>query len=239
MPFGDEPPTPSLSSFQELVQVTKLPLAGLLVGLLFLGVGVLLYKGGFLESGDKVEIITAETAGISNSVASKGQESEIVVEIAGAVVKPGVYKMSGGSRVEDLLIASGGLSGDADRVWVDKYINRAAKLIDGQKIYIYKNGELASPNDNPYVPQGKQSDIESARNSMGVKPYQGGVAGSITSTLNINTASLSELDSLPGIGQVYGQSIIDHRPYSSTDQLVSKEVISQSIYDKIKSKISI
>jgi competence protein ComEA len=231
MSLGDELPKSSSYSLPDFVEANKVPLAGFLVGLLFLGVGVLLYKGGLMDSGDKMEIITTETASASSS-ATIDQKPEIVVEISGAIVKPGVYKLAGGSRIEDLLIASGGLAADADRLWVDKYINRAAKLIDGQKIYIYKNGELVSSNDN-------QSEGGSARNSMGVKQYQGGVEGSLTSTLNINTASLSELDSLPGIGQVYGQSIIDHRPYSSTEELVSKEVISQSIFDKLKEKISV
>lgn len=58
------------------------------------------------------------------------------------------------------------------------------------------------------------------------------------SLLNINTASASQLDSLPQIGKVRSEAIVKNRPYKSTDELVSKKVITQGIYDKIKSMIT-
>jgi competence protein ComEA len=57
--------------------------------------------------------------------------------------------------------------------------------------------------------------------------------------ININSASAKELDSLPGIGPVYAQNIIDHRPYSTVDDLVSKKVVSAGLLNKIKDKISV
>jgi len=57
--------------------------------------------------------------------------------------------------------------------------------------------------------------------------------------MNINTVSLQTLDSLPGIGPVYAQNIIEHRPYSDVQELVSKGAIKQSLYDKIKNLISV
>ncbi len=210
---------------QEFINTNKVPIAGVLIGLSCLGVGVFLYKDGYFEGGNKVEIIdTVEaTKEVSNVL------KEIIVEISGAVVKPGVYKLKEGDRIEDLLIISGGISGDADRSWFEKSINRAAKLTDGQKLYIYKIGETAD----------KQSVSSSAGNSSGVKLYQESVAGATSGVVNINDASLQEIDQLPGIGQVYGQSIIDHRPYSTLEELVSKGAIKQNILDKIKYRISL
>ena len=57
--------------------------------------------------------------------------------------------------------------------------------------------------------------------------------------VNINTATLKELDTLPGIGPVYGQNIIEHRPYSTVEELLSKAVLKKNVYEKIKDKVSV
>ena len=199
----------------------KVPVFGVILGLILLGVGVFLYRQGYFETSNKVEILNTEEKG-------NAEIKNLVVEISGAVEKPGVYKLSDDARVEDALIAAGGISANADREWVEKYINRAAKITDGQKIYIYKSGEVVN-----------QSLDGSAKNSVGIKPDQWSIAGVGQGLVNINTASLSVLDSLPGIGQVYGQSIIDHRPYSSIEELVSKDAIKQNVFEKVKDKISV
>lgn len=212
---------------EEFLDRNKIPLASFLVGLILVGFGLFMYKQGLLGSTEKIEILDSKEEAI-NSIASK----EIVVEITGAVENPGIYKLKEGDRVEDLLIATGGISADADRTWVEKYINRAAKLVDGQKIYIVKIGEL-----NPSV--GNQSSGESANNSSVIKLDQGVLGVNMSGKVNINTASLSELDTLPGIGQVYGQNIIDHRPYSSVEDLLSNGVLKKSVYEKVKDKVSV
>ena len=190
----------------------------LLTGLILIGFGVLSYKTSIFSSGDKVEVLNSVTDDQNNT-------SEIVVEISGAIEKPGVYKMKSGGRVDDLLIVAGGLSVDADRDWVTKNINRASKLIDGQKLYIYS-----------------QSEVASAKTSGGIKLDQGVLGAETVNSsglVNINTASLTELDKLPEIGQERGKSIIEHRPYSNVQELVTKGAIGQKILEKIRSSISL
>ncbi len=169
--------------------------------MIFLGLGVLFFrnKGGVVVglSSTKVEVLNSPEE-------SGGTLSEIVVEVSGQVEKPGVYKLPFGSRVEDALIMSGGFSSSADRVWVEKSLNRAAKLSDGQKIYIPQKG-----------------------------------TSSLSNLININTADAKTLDTLPGIGQVYGQSIIEHRPYSNIEELLSKGILKTGVYEKIKDKITV
>lgn len=189
-----------------------------LVGLILIGFGVLAYKIDIFSSGDKVEILNSTTE-------SQNDSQEIVVEISGAVEKTGVYKLVNGSRVDDLLITAGGLSVDADRDWVTKNINRASKLIDGQKIYIYS-----------------QSEVTSAKNAGTIKLDQEvlGVSNqNISNLININTASQSELEKLVGIGPVYAQKMIEHRPYSNTEELVTKKIIPQKTFQKIQNEISV
>lgn len=189
----------------------------LLVGLILIGFGVLTYKINIFSSGDKIEVLESTTD-------NQNSQSEIVVEIAGSVEKPGVYKLPKDARINDLIISAGGISVNADREWIDKYINKAAKLQDGQKIYIYHSGEL------------------SAKTSGDIKLDQGVLGSSIQineNLVNINTASQSTLEKLNGIGPVYATNIIEHRPYSNVEELLSKNILKKSVYEKIKNDISI
>jgi len=201
----------------ELFLKYRYPLLILLVGLVLTACSVLFVKSGVLLSTTKVEVLNATTSGQING--------EITVEVSGEVLKPGVYKLPGGSRVDDLLVSADGFSVNADRSWTDKYLNRAAKLTDGQKVFV------------PSVNQ--QTDTSSAKNSGGDQTVSSTFSSDSNNLVNINNASSAELDSLPGIGPVYAQNIIEHRPYSTSEELVSKGAIKQSLYDKVKDKISV
>ena len=203
--------------FHELLIKYRYPLLILLLGLILAGLGFIFFKSGLSLPSTKVEVLKGTTEGQALT--------EITAEISGEVIKPGVYKLTSDSRVDDLLIASGGFSVSADRSYCDKYLNRAAKLIDGQKVYV------------PSVNQ--QSGVLSAKSSVGDQTISSTFSSDSNTLININTASLSDLDSLPGIGQVYGQNIIEHRPYSTLEELVSKGAIKQSLYNKIKDKITL
>ncbi|KKU10469.1 MAG: hypothetical protein UX13_C0011G0010 [Candidatus Woesebacteria bacterium GW2011_GWB1_45_5] len=191
-------------------------LSGLL-GLILLGAGILLFRKDLSFSTTKVEVIDATS--------ENGSETEITAEIAGSVENPGVYRLSGNSRIEDLLVLAGGFSEDADRIWTEKYLNRAAKLTDGQKVFIPGSDQ--------------QSESSSANKSGDIKVDQPVLGAGQTDLVDINTASLSGLDTLPGIGPVYGQSIIDHRPYSTVEELLSKGALKKSVYEKIKDMVSV
>src|SRR3989344_963036 len=109
----------------DLVYKFRLQILLVLVGLLLIGVGLYFAKVFDFES-HEVEVL-GETA---------SESGLIVVEISGAVNKPGVYEFSEGGRVNDLLNKAEGVQDDADLLWVEKVINKAAVLKDGQKIYI-------------------------------------------------------------------------------------------------------
>lgn len=147
--------------------------------------------------------------------------SRIKVDIEGAVAIPGVYELAASSRIQDLLIEAGGLSAEADRDWLSKNLNLAAKLIDGGKIFIPKVGEVTA---------GK---IEDGKLKMD------GQINKVFLRININSASSAELDTLPGVGPVTVQKIIDGRPYQTLDELVSRKILGKAIFDKIKNELVI
>lgn len=176
-----------------------------LVGLILVGLGVL----GAVKIGqpeEKIEIISSETS----------TSGTIFADIEGAIQKPGVYELSSGARVEDLLIAAGGLSAEADRELIEKSLNQAQKLTDGAKIYIPKKGE------------GLQS-----------QKAQSGVLNTQKELVNINTASKTELEALWGIGPVTAQKIIDNRPYQNVEDLLTKKILGSNVYQRIAEQLTV
>ena len=154
---------------------------------------------------------------------------QIVVDVDGAVAHPGLYKLPPGSRVQAALAAAGGLSPQADA----HRINRAAKLHDGQKLYVLSQGESAPP--------------LAASNGQGCEGQactraEGGVAGSDAEgqgLVNINTANATQLTQLPGVGPAIAQKIIDYRtangPFTSVDDLTKVPGIGAAKLAQIKS----
>lgn len=200
---------PSEETVEEFLFKYRFFLFFILIGIILIGLGISNLRQN--EHTEKIEVL---------SVATK----EIVVEISGEIINPGVYKLSEGSRIDDLLIVSGGLTLNADREYVEKNINRAEKLIDGKKYYF------------PTI--GWQNDEEIAKKIAGYQTISSISGNKNGGLIGINSASLTELDTLPGIGQKYGISIIEHRPYSNTEELVSKGAIPKSVFEKIKNQIS-
>jgi competence protein ComEA len=195
----------------------KIPLLILLLGIVFVGGGIFIFKFQQNNVGTKIEVL--------DSSSQKDNGGTVTAEISGEVMSPGVYKLKDGERIDDLLVMARGLSINADRAWTNKYLNRAAKVTDGQKVFIPEISE--------------HSDTGSAKNSSGYQNVSSTKTSDSEALININTAGMSELDSLPGIGPVYGQNIIDHRPYSTIEELVSKDAIKQNVFEKIKDKITI
>ncbi|MHA2426606.1 MAG: helix-hairpin-helix domain-containing protein [Candidatus Hermodarchaeia archaeon] len=204
-------------NIEEFLYSNRIPLSLLLVGVILIGFGVLYFKKDSISSSPKIEVLES---------VSEGQDaSELVVEIAGAIEKPGVYKLVNNARVEDLLIAAGGVSAEANREWIEKMINRAAKLTDGQKLYIPRLNE--------------QSAGVTAKKYEGDKVVLGGVGDSVGSLININTATQKELESLWGIGPVYAQNIIEQRPYSDVAELLSRKIIKSNVYERNKDRLTV
>ena len=187
-----------------------------LAGVLFIGIGLL--SAGMIAnkaSDSGVEIMEMD---------EEGESGEVFVDVGGAVIKPGLYKLTGGARVNDALVAAEGLSEKADRDWFSKNINLAAKLTDGAKIYIPLKGVTQ------VVSQSVSAGVSSGGEVAGIK-----VGGKI----NVNAASASELDTLWGVGPVTAEKIINGRPYASVEELKTKKILKSNVYERIKDEVSV
>jgi len=138
------------------------------------------------------------------------ENESIFVDVGGAVLKPGVYRLNGGARVNDALVAAGGLAEAADREWVSKNLNLAQKVEDGVKVYVPEVNET--------------TEI---------------TAGEVAGKINVNSASISELDRLWGVGEATAKKIIENRPYANVEELLSKKVLKSNVYEEIKDKVSV
>ncbi|WP_449657639.1 helix-hairpin-helix domain-containing protein [Streptomyces doebereineriae] len=139
----------------------------------------------------------ADSGGIPNTAGPAG--AEIVVDVGGKVREPGIQRLPAGSRVADALKAAGGVRPGTNT----DTLNRARFLVDGEQVIV---GGPAAPAPAP---------------GMG-GPVSGGPAGP-AAPVSLNTATVDQLDTLPGVGPVLAQHIVDYRTrhggFRSVDEL--------------------
>ena len=159
--------------------------------------------------------------GGAGSNRSSAVPAELVIDVQGAVIRPGIHKLAAGSRVGDAIDAAGGYSAQVDLAAASAGINLAAPLADGAKIHVPARGEVAA------------TSPASGGNSSG-----NGTAGPI----DLNTATAEQLDTLPGIGPVTAAKIIGAReqaPFATLDELVSRDVLGPATLEKIRALVTI
>ncbi len=144
----------------------------------------------------------------------------LFIHVAGSVRKPGVYELPEGKRVVDAIAAAGGSAPGAE---LDA-LNLAARLTDSQKIFVPKKGQ-APPN-----PTGVDAGLSPADSGSG-------------ELIDLNQASLQQLDTLPGVGPVMAQRILEYREahggFKSVGELRQVEGIGPKKYDQLKSKVTV
>ena len=175
----------------QILEKYRFPIIGFL--LIVIGVGVfLIYRG--------------KTEKVSHSSDSTGG-GRVVVDVAGAVKKPGVYSFEEGARIRDAIEKAGGFIKKADLEKIAEEINQAAFLEDEQKLFL------------PL----KTSPVAQVSTGSSSGQTAGASSSNISGKVNINKASPAELESLPGIGPAYAGRIIEYRQqhgsFSSIEQL--------------------
>lgn len=149
----------------------------------------------------------------------------IVVDVVGAVARPGLHELPAGSRIADAVEAAGGLAADADRV----RINLAEPLSDGARLWVPAVGE----SDPPTV-----VSATAGIGSSGQAGGGGGSGGARGAPLDINTADAAALETLPGIGPALATAIVEHRqragPFATVDELVEVSGIGPAKLEQVR-----
>ena len=163
----------------------------------------------------------------------QGKRQQLIyVHICGAVKKPAVYSLPEGARVCDAIATAGGFTEEA----ADDYVNQARFLSDGERVYIPEKGELSNLSAAQYA-AGQTVSGNSGSQSTG--SVQNGNQEQLP--VNINTATLSELMNLPGIGESRAESIIAYREkhgaFSTIEDIMQISGIKDAAYEKIKDRI--
>ncbi len=204
--------------------------AGLVVLAVAVGAVVVVSRGSGSGS-PPVSLPMAHGPGTSAAGAGGGDGSptiaagQLIVQAAGAVTRPGVYRLAAGTRVGDLVDAAGGLTPEAD----PDRINLAAPLADGARIYLLRRGE-AEP--GPVVDGGAGSTTGGP--DTATAPVQ---------PLDLNTATVDQLDSLPGVGPATAAAIVDdrrqHGPFGSVDDLARVRGIGPAKLAALRSRVRV
>lgn len=157
---------------------------------------------------------------------AEAKQSVIMVDVKGAVKSEGVYRLAANSRVADAIKMAGGLTEQADK----KSVNLAQKLTDEQVIYVAKDGENVS------VIGSSINAATSVQTSETASP-------SSTDKINLNTATLADLQTISGIGEKRAQDILDYRDskggFTSIDELTEISGIGDKTLDKLKAEVTL
>jgi len=182
------------------------------VALLLLGARAIRAEGN--SGGATSSFSSSSSSGGGGEVSvSTGGSGDVVVDVTGAVARPGVYRLPSGSRVNDAVRRAGGTTGAAQL----EAINLAARLADGQQVVVPKRGPGGAP-------------VATA-----------GAASAEEGPISLGTATVEQLDTIDGIGPVTAQDIVDfreeHGGLSSIDQLDQVSGIGPATMESLRARL--
>jgi competence protein ComEA len=191
----------------------RIAIAALATGLVAVGLGAWLLLGVGLLSPSTGEAL--DPFGEPSISAGPAVSDFLVVDVEGAVLRPGIFELPAGSRVADAIEAAGGYGPHADLAAAAAQVNLAAVLRDGQQVVVPAIGAAAGG---------------------------GSGSGDTGGLVDLNSASPEALDALPGIGPVTVQKIVAARaeqPFASLEEMVTRKVLTTSQVDKIRDLVTL
>ena len=211
VPTPSEPSPATGSSLRGWVPIACFAMA------LVLAVGAFLVAASGASSGaiavDGAEPSTTAPGDPGGSAVLTGQ---LLVEVSGAVTRPGLYRLARGARIADALTAAGGFGPRVDAARADRELNLAAPIHDGDEIRVPSRDDVAGS----------------------IAPTRGpGSSGG--PLVDLNTATAEQLDALPGIGPATAAKIIAARPFATVGELKSKGVVGDKTLEKLKPLVTV
>ncbi|WP_242612744.1 ComEA family DNA-binding protein [Janibacter limosus] len=179
----------------------------------------------------------AATGAGTKGAATTGAAARVTVHIVGEVERPGVVTLPAGSRVDDALDQAGGATSEADLTGV----NLARPLVDGEQVVVPAPGERVV--GAPGAGTGAASGGAGAAGAGGAGVGDAGAGGAAAELVNLNTADLATLETLPGVGPVLAQRILDwrteHGQFTAVEELGEVSGIGDKIYAQLSPKVTV
>lgn len=219
--YADDEPSESKVRKRRSITLPHVKFLALAAVVAVLGVGWWLLSAGFASEPATSDAVPLLAQGDKQNTAVKAEPETLIVHVAGSVKKPGIVTIKAGSRVDDAIKAAGGVTGKPDL----SDVNLARPLVDGEQVRI-----------------GLPPAIEPA--SSGSVPGVGTAGGSSNSGLiNLNTASQVELETLPGVGPVTAQSILEWRQknqgFHQVEDLLDVRGIGEATLERLRPLVTV
>ena len=190
-------------------------------------------NAGDTDQNRKAEPSDGSTGRTELSDASSEEAKTLVVHICGAVSAPGVYELPAGSRIIDAVEAGGGFLPEAD----EACCNLAEEIVDGCQIYIMTKTESCADGQTEKK-AGIQTSPDSDMQTTDRNVRSNSAPALENGLVNLNTADIAALMTLPGIGESRAKAIISYREQQIED-IMKISGIKQAAFSKIKDKITV
>ena len=232
---ANEKPGRETPAVVDAERTVRLPRSAIVTG----GLAVVLAVGAFVlavgsgsggtiavEGGVPLALASPGASSSSDSRGASGSGQIVVVEIVGAVERPGVFRLPADSRVGDLVAAAGGYGPRVDADRAGRELNLAAALKDGDHIRVPSRDDAAAASARPADGGG-----------------QGGGGGSSASgPIDLNRATEGELDTLPGIGPVTAAKIVasrEEQPFTAVEDLRTRKLVGEKTFASLKDLVTV
>ena len=195
-------------------------------------------NAGDTDQNRKAEPSAGSTDRTELSDASSEEEKTLVVHICGAVSAPGVYELPAGSRIIDAVEAGGGFLPEAE----EACCNLAEEIVDGCQIYIMTKSESCADGQTEKK-AGIQTSPDSDMQTTDRNVRSNSAPALENGLVNLNTADIAALTTLPGIGESRAKAIISYREqhgaFAQIEDIMKISGIKQAAFSKIKDKITV
>lgn len=220
---------------------------GIIIFMLLLIIALLVMDFNCCDDELVEEEIIGEVSVEKSEVETIIEDSEIVVDVKGAVINPGIYKLNSDSRISDAIELAGGLKSNAST----KYLNLSKKITDEMVIYVYTTTQIKNMDITPQVQEECSCSTSDISSCAGANVIINGESSNsedtsnnqLNSKVSINKGSKEELMTVSGIGESKALAIIEYRNanngFKSLEDIMNVSGIGEALYNKIKDSITL